>query len=49
MAIVQGVIALAHTFNREIVAEGIETREHHRAPDACGSTADVEVLSMTFP
>lgn len=29
-AIVQGVIALAKAFDRQIVAEGIETEEHHR-------------------
>jgi EAL domain-containing protein (putative c-di-GMP-specific phosphodiesterase class I) len=29
MAIVQGIIALAHTFNLRIVAEGIETPEHY--------------------
>ncbi|OGS90244.1 MAG: hypothetical protein A2Z95_02395 [Gallionellales bacterium GWA2_60_18] len=31
MAIVQGIIALAKTFGRETVAEGIETREHYQA------------------
>jgi diguanylate cyclase (GGDEF)-like protein/PAS domain S-box-containing protein len=30
-AIVQGIIALARAFDRQIVAEGIETREHFRA------------------
>ncbi|MGZ5008987.1 MAG: PAS domain S-box protein, partial [Methylobacter sp.] len=29
-AIVQGIIALAHAFDRQIVAEGIETEEHYR-------------------
>ncbi|MDD2699989.1 MAG: EAL domain-containing protein [Sideroxydans sp.] len=30
-AIVQGIIALAHAFERQIVAEGIETEAHYRA------------------
>ncbi len=30
LAIVQGIIALARSFGREIVAEGIESREHYR-------------------
>ena len=30
MAIVQGIIALARTFNRQTVAEGIETDEHYQ-------------------
>ena len=29
MAIVQGIIALARTFDRQTVAEGIETDEHY--------------------
>ncbi|MBU0688188.1 MAG: EAL domain-containing protein [Gammaproteobacteria bacterium] len=31
MAIVQGIIGLAHAFKRQIVAEGIETEAHYRA------------------
>lgn len=31
MSIVQGIIALAKTFNRKTVAEGIETKEHYQA------------------
>lgn len=31
MSIVQGIIALAKTFDREIIAEGIETKEHYQA------------------
>ncbi|MHB1100455.1 MAG: sensor domain-containing phosphodiesterase, partial [Burkholderiales bacterium] len=31
MAIVQGIVALAGTFNRQTVAEGIETMEHYQA------------------
>jgi diguanylate cyclase (GGDEF)-like protein/PAS domain S-box-containing protein len=31
MAIVQGIIALARAFNRQTVAEGIETEEHYHA------------------
>lgn len=30
MAIVQGIIVLARTFDRQIVAEGIETKEHYQ-------------------
>lgn len=30
MAIVQGIVALAHAFGLQTVAEGIETREHYR-------------------
>jgi EAL domain-containing protein (putative c-di-GMP-specific phosphodiesterase class I) len=30
MAIVQGIIALARAFDRQTVAEGIETEEHYR-------------------
>jgi diguanylate cyclase (GGDEF)-like protein len=31
MAIVQGIIALSKAFNRQTVAEGIETKEHYQA------------------
>ncbi len=31
MAIVQGIVALAEAFNRQTVAEGIETMEHYQA------------------
>ena len=30
MAIVQGIIALAHAFERQTVAEGVETQDHYR-------------------